>query len=161
MLEEKNTVLWYFSVSGPFDTKYTKLIHDFHSLTYCQHRNADWPFYITEWNIFNFTPLQFSVNSSAWCLSIYFQAHSEILEFVIRLGSFPREPFQCSAWLYPSAHQTRERHIKCRQEAAAAFSVQLQGHRTAVQQEQDMQQESHLLICITWYYLILSRNLLQ
>lgn len=40
-----------------------------------------------------------------------------------------------------AAHQTHHRHVKSGQEAAAAFGVQLQGHGTAMQQEQDMQQE--------------------
>lgn len=40
-----------------------------------------------------------------------------------------------------AAYQTHHRHVKSGQEAATAFGVQLQGHGTAMQHEQDMQQE--------------------
>lgn len=84
---------------------YTKLIHDFHSEKLSAEKCRRTLAFLYHWNIFNVTPLQFSVNSSAWCLFTYFQAHSEILEFVIHWGTFTREPFQCSTQLY-------QQHIK-------------------------------------------------
>lgn len=109
MLEEKNTLLWYFSVSGPFDPKYmpnsSMILTVWVTVLFHRNTDADHPFYITNWNIFNFTPLQFSDNRSARCLFMYFQAHSEVLEFIVHLGSFTRERFQCSTRLH-------QQHIK-------------------------------------------------
>ena len=126
----KNTVLWYLSVSGPFDTKY---IQSSSSPRYCQHRNADgdWPFCTTEWNIFNFTPLQFFCQQQCLAPLPIFSSPQWNPGVCHSSGELHQRTLPVQRPAGPAAHQTAGRHVEAGQAAAAAVRAQPQGHGTA------------------------------